>query len=638
MLKQSGNSLEEKQARKAAASLLNKEIRDILLRWEATARALWASSDAQSTPELLDSLPEFLRRLTESLEQPLPRVVPSESLKEIGREHAQQRAVSQHYNIEHVLREYEILRKIVFDVLDRSQLLWPSVRECIMENFADAMVSSTKEYFRFSAARERESANLFRAVFDLAAAGKAVLEARTLRFLMVNRKLCQILGYSEEELLQKDLTSITDSRDWKINGSSLFDRSKDTPVLKYYIRKDGSSVPVMVSAAILPAKDGQPDRVMSTVFDVSVQKETERRFQSLYAITETALKKSTSYRDLLEAMLDHVMTSFDAEYARIEIHEGGEKGENIVERQLGTLPKDADLSVIQAPLSTIHAMNGMLSVGRRKLPEFSKDDRILLDLFGDRIATAVENARLYETSRNTVRELTVERGLRERFVSSLSHDLRTPLTAIQMAAELITPQVGRECESVQLLSKIIENARRADRMIQDLLDANRIRAGEGLGLNIEAANLGQVAEQTISTLESIYGPRFELVVRGRLEGFWCSGSLGRLIENLCSNGLKYGSADGRITIHADGSAPEQVTLSVHNLGSVIPQEKQSELFDLYLRMESSRSQKGWGIGLTIVKGIVTAHGGSISVESGVREGTTFKVILPRDSRAFHSRH
>jgi signal transduction histidine kinase len=109
--------------------------------------------------------------------------------------------------------------------------------------------------------------------------------------------------------------------------------------------------------------------------------------------------------------------------------------------------------------------------------------------------------------------------------------------------------------------------------------------------------------------------------------------LRRVIENLCTNAVKYGLADTPITITLKAEA-ERVQLSVHNYGPVIPKEQQSRLFEAFQRAPSAEQsgKRGWGLGLTLVRGITEAHGGSVEVASSEKEGTTFTVSLPWDTR------
>lgn len=238
-----------------------------------------------------------------------------------------------------------------------------------------------------------------------------------------------------------------------------------------------------------------------------------------------------------------------------------------------------------------------------------------------------------EEHKKLIERLQSERALREQFVNTLTHDLRTPLSAINMATQMIQSRPRDPQMLHELCERVLSNVRRSDRMIQDLLDANRIKAGEGMSIDIQNMDLKDVIQETLINLESIVGKRFILQANGGFTGYWCATAIERLIENLTSNAIKYGSKETPVLIQLTDMS-NQVRISVHNEGNPMAPEEVESLFNPFRRAKSADASatKGWGIGLTIVRGITEAHCGSISVESSKEEGTTFSVTLPRDSR------
>jgi PAS domain S-box-containing protein len=236
----------------------------------------------------------------------------------------------------------------------------------------------------------------------------------------------------------------------------------------------------------------------------------------------------------------------------------------------------------------------------------------------------------------TVEKLTRERDLRERFVATLTHDLRTPLTAAKLSAQVLARRLTDSPSSVRTATKIEEHIDRADAMIRDLLDANRINAGEALPLNFGPCDLREVAEATLADLGTIHGDRFALKEGAPIVGTWDCGGIRRILENLCTNGIKYGSSYGKVEVEIVRE-PSGVCIHVHNDGPPIPQADREKLFRPFHRTEAALSggQKGWGLGLTLVKGIAEAHGGSVELESSDEGGTTFCVHLPIEARRTH---
>jgi NO-binding membrane sensor protein with MHYT domain/two-component sensor histidine kinase len=254
--------------------------------------------------------------------------------------------------------------------------------------------------------------------------------------------------------------------------------------------------------------------------------------------------------------------------------------------------------------------------------------------FFSRAKKVEETSRLYLDSEKNLKLFREERELRDLFVSALAHDLRNPLSAARMSMEIIL----RKAEDVDLASKYahkaIDSFDRMDQMIQNLLDAHRISAGQGLPLNIERFDLRKLLDQIRDDMTTVYGERFKLNCPSALVGHWDMVYLRRAIENLCTNAIKYGKEETPISLTA-AIKNHCVVISVTNLGAPIPQNEQQSLFVLFHRSKSeeTQSKRGWGLGLTIVKGVAEAHHGQVSVESTVDECTTFTLEVPVDVRA-----
>lgn len=236
-------------------------------------------------------------------------------------------------------------------------------------------------------------------------------------------------------------------------------------------------------------------------------------------------------------------------------------------------------------------------------------------------------------SKEKITDLETERELREVFISLLSHDLRTPLSAALMSAQMIQRKTEDPEACLSLSGRIVNNIKRADEMIVNLLDANRIRSGEKLPLNIELFDMSNLIKGTLEEMTSIYGDRFVYEARERIDGHWDRKGVRRIIENLCSNAIKYGSAQTPIQLSLS-QKESVVQISVMNRGGLITAEDQVNLFKHFRRSEEAEKStiRGWGIGLTLVRGVAEAHGGSVVVESTPEKGTIFTVRIPKDAR------
>jgi signal transduction histidine kinase len=203
---------------------------------------------------------------------------------------------------------------------------------------------------------------------------------------------------------------------------------------------------------------------------------------------------------------------------------------------------------------------------------------------------------------------------------------------------LISREPGCLAKISNLSKKIVFNIQRVDKMIIELLDASRVRAGEHLVLRVSECSLSQIVHEAIDDLVILYGPRFEIKEEGPNKGFWDQEALKRVVENLCNNAVKYGDKSSPITVTLFQNYGRTI-LSVHNFGNPIPPEERAVLFRPLWRSKSAEvsPMKGWGLGLILVRGVVETHGGSVIVESSVEKGTTFKVNIPNDARLYQKK-
>lgn len=231
-----------------------------------------------------------------------------------------------------------------------------------------------------------------------------------------------------------------------------------------------------------------------------------------------------------------------------------------------------------------------------------------------------------------LQQLREERIVRERFVSTLTHDLRTPLTAARMSTQLASRGADNPDRVIMLTSRTLDAIDRTDRMIQDLLDVNRINAGLPLAIKPGPCDFSRLVREVCEELTATYGAEFNFQIPRELTGYWSYRDMRRTVENLGSNAAKYGDTSRPITMRLE-QIDDQVELTVHNFGPPIPAKDQDHIFDTFLRAQtSSGKSKGWGLGLSLVKGVIEAHHGQIRLESTEEKGTTFTITLPIDFR------
>jgi len=239
---------------------------------------------------------------------------------------------------------------------------------------------------------------------------------------------------------------------------------------------------------------------------------------------------------------------------------------------------------------------------------------------------AEQLARALEAEQRTRHGVERELRLAETFTGMLAHDLRGPLATIAAGAGLLQARapVGEQ----EIAGRISTSARRMARMIEQLLDFTRIRVGLGIPVRCASTELAAICAQVIREVELAHGrSAIELTVIGNTGGSWDADRLCQVVCNLIVNAVRHGEG-GAIEVTIDGRADDEVVLAIHNRGA-IPVQLLPHLFDPFRLGKAKR--EGLGLGLFIVKQIVEAHGGSLSVCSSPQAGTSFHVRLPRQS-------
>jgi PAS domain S-box-containing protein len=238
-----------------------------------------------------------------------------------------------------------------------------------------------------------------------------------------------------------------------------------------------------------------------------------------------------------------------------------------------------------------------------------------------------------DLSRARAEVLRMEQQIRERFVATLSHDLRNPLTAAKINLGMIERNPCNLSKHSEFSERAVRSLNRIDRMLVDLLDINRINVQEQIHIDIAKCDIEKIIMEAVAELSTIHGDRFVVETRPSIIGYWDCTSLRRVIENLADNAVKYGAPLTSVTIQAK-QIDSRLLLKVHNFGEVILPTDQAALFDPFHRSKAAQASKvrGWGLGLSLARAITEAHHGIIMVESIPSKGTTFTVDLPIDAR------
>ena len=217
----------------------------------------------------------------------------------------------------------------------------------------------------------------------------------------------------------------------------------------------------------------------------------------------------------------------------------------------------------------------------------------------------------------------------EQMMGIVSHDLRNPLSSIQMAAVLLG-RGGLPANLQRVVARISRGTERANKLIADLLDFTQARLGEGLAVTLEPVDLHVAVGETVEELAPVYPGRMLRHERSG-DGLCLADThrLAQLIGNLVTNAMAYGSPGSPVTV-SSAIHSDTFVLAVHNHGSPIPHALQSGLFQPMARGTATGSAvRSVGLGLYIVNEIARAHRGRTEVESTAEAGTTFRAMFPR---------
>ena len=372
----------------------------------------------------------------------------------------------------------------------------------------------------------------------------------------------------------------------------------------------------------------------------------EQEATTLYALTR-ALEAQSDWKETLASISRILIESF--QLAGCEILASPEKepsafggspfADSSSEALSAAVPEakiklsGTGLREVDIPLAARRAPIGTLRLFLRPTePPPGPTTMRLLTTFAAQVGLFIERTRL---AREAGRAQLLEESdrLKSALLSSVSHDLRTPLSAIKASATVLLKedQALDPTTRQDLLSAINEETDRLNRLVGDLLDMSRIEAG-ALRLKYDWCDMDELIRAVVRRHAAALGAF-------RVQFHWVSDlpylmadyvQIDRVVTNLLENAIRFAPPGSGIAIDVRADA-EWMTVAVTNAGPAIPRRLHPHLFDKFYRISDDRSPNmGTGLGLSICKGIVEAHGGRILVESPVSEesGTRFVFTLP----------
>jgi two-component system, OmpR family, sensor histidine kinase KdpD len=379
-------------------------------------------------------------------------------------------------------------------------------------------------------------------------------------------------------------------------GSLAIDRSDDVVALIVFA----------VSAAIA----GFGAQQLSRLRELALRREQEARLQLDLA---NILASSDDIDDALRAAAATLLDLFELE--RCDLRAGD------AQATTGDPAGEVNVRVESA---------GVVLLARAE-HEPDASDRALLEALVGGLATAVDRLRLRAEVREA--QLVAEVGRqRAGFLSAVSHNLRTPLTAVKAAAGTLLASWSRlePEERRELLETIADEAERLERLVRNTLELSRIRAG-ALEVALEPVDIGDLVQHAVRRLRPIArAHRVRLDVADDLGEVWLDVTmLEQILLNLLENALRFAPPGSEILVGARPVDGDLIELRVTDHGPGVPAEARERIFEEFRSADDRPDRAGTGLGLAIVRALVVAHGGSVRYEDTPGGGATFVCTFPR---------
>jgi signal transduction histidine kinase len=299
-------------------------------------------------------------------------------------------------------------------------------------------------------------------------------------------------------------------------------------------------------------------------------------------------------------------------------------------------------SALSLPLRVGERCIGVLNVNRINHPEtFEDHHREILSMFAEHVAAVIERAEVLDRLGSRSRELeeanlrlTQLNAMKDVFLSTASHELKTPLTSVIAYAELLDEQAERlnQEQRSNFLHRLRTEAERLMGLIEDILDLTRLESGK-MTLKPAPLSVNEVALAAVETNRPM-AAKHDVKVVEQLEAALPALELdavkmGQVVTNLIGNAIKFSPRGGTVTIRTQRE-PKWVRVDVVDQGPGVGPEEATHIFELFGQGAGGGDGRdaGVGIGLHLVKRIAELHGGHVGVISAIGEGSTFWVRLP----------
>jgi PAS domain S-box-containing protein len=485
---------------------------------------------------------------------------------------------------------------------------------------------------------------LFRRTFENAAVGMAHLDAAG-RWLWVNDRLCEILGWPREELLRRSLREIchpdeltTDFSFHEALGGSGIESQR---VVRRCVTKQGHEVWVDIVVSAERGHDGEIAHLVAVVQDVSERRQTEMELelaQRALVCSSDGVIIASAQRSGGEIVYVNPaftrITGYTSQEAQGQgwgfLGELGNGGPSLDEL-CRSMQRDESASVLLRG----HRKDGELRWSEIRLaPVVDSQTGAVTHHVGiqedvtERLGAVAERERLLGEALSARADSERAGRAKDEFFALVSHELRSPLSAIASWLPMLH-RTSRPEVHAQAVKVIERSVQLLTRLIGDLLDASRMASGK---LEIERTNFDLL--ERIQTAVDGFEPAarergVSLALHATEPHAFIEGDAERLdqiVRNLIDNALKFTPRGGRVTLAAH-ACPNGVRFIVSDTGPGIPADQHDRVFAPFWQIQKS-DRRGAGLGLSIARGIVAAHGSRIELDSRAGEGATFSFVLP----------
>ncbi len=489
-------------------------------------------------------------------------------------------------------------------------------------------------------ARLREEEERFRRTFELAGSGLAQVSLEG-RFLRVNPRVCEILGYSEMELARLSVKDIShpEDRDAADGPRAQVIRGEiDSARLeKRYLRKDGSVVWVNLVIALEHDAAGRPLYAISVLDDITGRKQTEA------ALRESEARFRSTF-ELAASGIAHV--GLDGRFMRVNRQLCGilrYREDELIGRSVKDIshPQDRDLT---------DAHRALVRAGERASVRFEKrylrkDGSVVWVSLGVALVRGADGAPLYEiamfddiTERKHAEaalheaheELKRSNSELEQFAYVASHDLQEPLRMVSSYTQLLGRRYGDklDADAGEFMAYIVDAAARMKQLIEDLLAYSRVGTKSK---DFKPVALDKPLARAIGNLKAALDESGAQVTHDPLPTLPADEvQLAQLFQNLMGNALKFRSASVPKIHVAVSDKHNFLEIQVRDNGIGIEPQYFERIFMVFQRLHDKGQYPGTGIGLAICKKVVERHGGQMRVESTPGEGSAFIFTLPKE--------